>query len=810
MKSLMSIALCGVCLTALSTPAFAQGAGGTPEVVEASDVDEIVVSARRRDESAQDVPLVVNAVTSESIQKLNIRSFTEIQTLVPGLSLSTIGNGTGGNATLRGVNFDINASGNNPTVEFYLNDAPISSGFVLQSMYDVGQIEVLRGPQGTLRGRASPSGSITLTTRKPDLYEIGGTAQTTINDIGTLNTNGGFNLPIIEGIAAIRVAGLWDENDADRVKTANGLLDKRNPYGRTHSGRISARVQPIDALLLDASYQTLDRRSRTYDQVESFNQINPAAAPSAVTITAKDRLGILDRPRVVHQEQDVYNWQAQFSFAGQRLVYVGSHYTLDLHSFNSSDLGNRFVGAEPGQELHTTSKSTSHEVRMQNDERVFGMFDYVVGAFDSKLSSPSDLIDQTPVALPAFLGGGLATVANTPVSRRGTTHEQSVFGNVTAHLGDMTEFSGGLRYIDYRAKGTLQVAGGTIIPDPTVKENKVVYTASAKHKLSDDFMVYANTGSSWRPPVNAIGDFAVVKSARQLGFTFLPPESSKSYEIGFKSTMLDKKLRFNVSAFHQKFKNYPYRVPGAPRTSGVYYINNAASVVNGVVTINPSVSQFNFVGAVPVTVNGVETEIAFAPTKNWDMGVVAAYSMGKIKNGYIPCNDINGDGVPDNVTTAPTLAQLQASVGANNIAGCNVSQRSSLQSPFSATIQSEYRVGLTSEIQGYVRGLFNYYGKSQSDPTFSFDDVKSYGLLNLYTGIKAPTGAWEVSFFVKNVFNTTKVLTRTTPLATPFQELQPPTFRTTAARVFTSSYTGITTTPPQEFGLTMRWSFGSR
>src|SRR3546814_10786012 len=76
-------------------------------------------------------------------------------------------------ATIRGASFQVE-SGSSPTVEFYLNDAPIQSNSLFNSMFDVGQIEVLRGPQGTLRGRASPSGSITVTTQKPDLYESGG------------------------------------------------------------------------------------------------------------------------------------------------------------------------------------------------------------------------------------------------------------------------------------------------------------------------------------------------------------------------------------------------------------------------------------------------------------------------------------------------------------------------------------------------------------------------------------------------------------------------------------------------------------
>ncbi|MCB2080256.1 MAG: Plug domain-containing protein, partial [Novosphingobium sp.] len=157
---------------ACSAATIALLAGGDALAQDADDVgisdSEIIVQARRRDESLQEVPLVVNAVTSEEIDKLNLRDGTEIQNLVPGLQLSNNANGIGASGQVRGVQYDANTSAN-PTVAFYFNDAPIDGGSVLQAMYDIGQVEVLRGPQGTLRGAASPSGSITFTTRKPDL-----------------------------------------------------------------------------------------------------------------------------------------------------------------------------------------------------------------------------------------------------------------------------------------------------------------------------------------------------------------------------------------------------------------------------------------------------------------------------------------------------------------------------------------------------------------------------------------------------------------------------------------------------------------
>jgi iron complex outermembrane receptor protein len=152
----------------------AQPAQATTAAADAG-IEEVVVSARRRSENAQTVPLVVDAVSNQELQKYHILNLVDVTSVVPGLALKANGNGIGAVATLRGVNYDVNASGNNGTVQFYLNDQPVAGNVVLQAMYDIGQIEVLRGPQGTLRGRAAPSGSITVTTKLPDLEDWGAT-----------------------------------------------------------------------------------------------------------------------------------------------------------------------------------------------------------------------------------------------------------------------------------------------------------------------------------------------------------------------------------------------------------------------------------------------------------------------------------------------------------------------------------------------------------------------------------------------------------------------------------------------------------
>ena len=793
-----------------------QGAGSLhTSARSAGEFETIVVQARRRDEDVQDVPAVINVVTADALSELNIRSFSEVSTLVPGLSLESGADGITGSAKLRGVDFDTRASGNNATVEFYFNDAPITGNMIVQQMYDIGQIEVQRGPQGTLRGRASPSGAITITARKPDLNEFGGFADATINDIDGRNIKGGLNIPVIPGIAALRVAGLYDRNAADRVRPINETLDGRKPRSRTQSGRISALIEPTDWIVLEGLYQRMDRNGRTYDQAISFSEVNPSAPASPVRIRAKDRRSIQEEARIVEQNIDIYNWRAEVAGVGQRLIYQGQYYKQKVYSTENWDIGNFFPNRDLVQYNDSTGNGTSHEVRLQNEERIFGMFNYAVGYFYNKLDAPTYLNRPTAIRLPVEFGGGLASVVETMIGRKNYTEEKSYFGHLTAHIGEATEISGGLRQIEYTSSGTTIINGAALPPD-LQDDSKLIYTASIRHNFRPNLAVYASTGSSYRPGINVVGDFNVTPSPLELSFVNLDPETSKSYEIGLKSDLLDGRLRFNLAAYHQKFKNFPYRVPN----HGVYFVNTVPLVdptTGGVIGLTEQVASFNFVAPVPVEVNGIEGDMAFEVNERWTVGLTASYSLGKIKNGLIPCNDLNSDGVPDPTASAPSLSDLKNAVGSNNLSACQVTQRSAFMAPFNATLTSEYTAPVGEAIDGYLRGLFSYSGKSQGDPSNSFDDVGSYGLLNLYTGLRDRDGRWEVSLFVKNVFNTTKVLTRTEPLFTAYQQLgyggmgpDGPILTGPTAETFTSTYTGGTLTPPREFGISLRYAFGSR
>jgi iron complex outermembrane receptor protein len=800
-------ALAGASFLAMSSAALAQEGAPTPQSTAAEPfvMGDVVVTARRRTEVLQDVPLTVNAVTSQQLDKLNIRRFEDIASVVPGLSMSTNANGIGAVASVRGVNYDVNASGNNGTIEFYLNDAPISAGNLFQGMFDIGQVELLRGPQGTLRGRASPSGSMTVTTAKPHLSQYGGYVNGTATNFGGYNLQGAVNIPIVEDILAVRIAGLIDENEGARVKSVNNDQDSAS---RTRALRLSGRFEPTADLSFGVTWQTLYQNIRSYDQVESLQALDPTAPASPVFINSDDRRAVTDTARQVRQRFDNLNLQAQYSFAGQRLNYVGAMNRQVLNSKGPDDVGDFFGPTFPtftkgyGRGTHTYSKNWAHEVRLSSEEPLFnGYLDYIIGGFYQSQNVPTNLTNATLVwfGLPSPTTGG--TVINTPILRTGGSKEKSIYGNLTVHVTDQAELSGGLRYIDYQDDGQLLV-GGNAVPGANTDNhsNPIIYTVSGKYRFNDDLMVFGTIGSSWRPPINVVGDFSLARSARENTFLNIDPEKSTSYELGFKSDWLEKRLRVNVSAFHQNFKNYPYR-----SASGVFYVETAANTTTTPPTLFQRVSNFNFVAGVPVKVNGIEAEVIYQPLDNWNITLNTAYAKSKIKNADVPCNDyFPADGSPDVGGGIPTVAQIRAATGGDNLAVCNVGFRASITPPFSGNLQSEYYQSFGNDMDGYVRGLLQFFGKSQSDPSNAVDDVKAYGILNLYAGVRDHSGAWDVSFYAKNITKTERVLSRS------------PTAQTTPYNIGSTSVTGVTTyrlitmTQPREFGINVRYAFGSR
>lgn len=835
--------LAGASVAAMACAAAqAQSDTGTESTNLSFGLEEVVVTARRRDESLQDVPQTVNAVTSEAIEKLNLLNFADIQSVVPGVSLQGTNTGYSTTAAMRGVSYTVETSAP-PTVAMYLNDASVESNFLFQSMYDVGQIEVLRGPQGTVRGRAAPSGAITMTTRRPDLVDFGGYASVTATDRDATNVQGALNVPIVSDKLAVRLAGTYDDNELDGVRSVNSSTD---PEQETKSGRASLRFDPNDALSVNLMYQYLTKDLKAFSQVYGIGHTTgsigtppiptPPTGYNGPVIDAGDRLAITDGPRDVGQTLESLIGQLDWRFVGQKLSYVGSWGSLDFRALAPNDGANLISGYEFYQDIDTTSDLLTQELRLASEERIAGLFDYTVGAYyqreratvlGSQVASFQPGAFGSPLALPVVGPPNMRfalplTISNTDTKRE----ESSVFASLTWHITDQTELTAGGRYIVYKEQshnqlllgsgfralplpaGTCGFIGGQfgatypgicdfLIPASTIQditidneEKPTIYNVSISHRFNDDFLIYANTGSSWRAGPTAVGITSqnVATDPVLNSLVFHDPEEAVSYEVGFKSTFLDNRGRVNLALYHQAFDGYFYYTPQV-----VYYL----SVTPG----GTSRAAGQFTANVDAVTDGVDLDTAFQITPRWNVSLAASYADGKVDDDYVPCNDSNLDGVPDNnpQTDAQFIATMQAAGQA--IALCQSSASVSSFPKWNASLQSEYSLPVTQSMDAYIRGLWAYYPENDRTKEGGIQ-VDSYNLLNLYAGIRDSEGVWELSIYGRNVANASTMLSG--------GGVEVGSSGGLGAFFGNSGYFATSYTPRREVGVNIRYAFGSR
>jgi iron complex outermembrane receptor protein len=314
---------------------------------EADTLSEIVVTARRKSELLEDVPQTVTAVSSAELQKLNLQNLKDISGVVPGLQILSEPGGAQDTNSFRGVSFNP-ATGTQNTVAFYLNDVWVTNNFVNTSNFDVGQIEVLSGPQGTLRGEPAPSGSLTITTHKPDLRQFGGYVTVTGTAYDNTNENGAVNLPIIQDRLAVRLAGIADDNDFDGVKS---LFSAAAPYSHTYAGRASVRFEPIDSVEANVTYQHSFTHIQSYAQVAgpgATGGVSPSAPANynGPAITPFQLLGVQSYPSENYTTEDIVTAQLDWHFLGQLVSYDGSYWKYSLNGGNAPDAAHQIPGID--------------------------------------------------------------------------------------------------------------------------------------------------------------------------------------------------------------------------------------------------------------------------------------------------------------------------------------------------------------------------------------------------------------------------------------------------------------------------------
>lgn len=800
---------CTVAVVALPQAALAAAA-------EAPEDAEIIVTATRDARDLQDVAMQVNVASGDQLEKLNILDVKDITQLVPGLDLNN-NDPRKNTTTLRGISFDPD-QGTSPAVQVYYNEIPSDAQTVYTAIYDIAQIEVLRGPQGLLRGVAAPAGQITIATRRPGFDAPEGYAQFSGTDRGGINAQGGMTLPFNDTLS-IRVAGLYDGNRVNHVR--NITLGGKRGYNNTISGRATLGWQPSADFSAYLTYQYLNSDARSYGQVigtgntptRTYTEIFGIPAifmppafgggsfPANTTVRsgpaldASDYTAVSDGGYRIRNNTHIVNLAMDYDLGPATLSFVGAHQYSQIITNRDQDLGNAIPGYIQNSFVVVPSKFDTQEIRLHSDEPEG--FGWSVSAFHYRRTG--DVINDVGndlfvyntdpngfVKAPLGPGGSFITVPNklplfvhvlVPVR----TRTVSVAGNVRYFSGPL-RIEAGVRYSVNKNNQTTQITTTgfqnsgprEVIPVGLQRTTTKPWTGGANisYDLSPDFTVYAAYGHSYRAPTTGVSLPAGITA----DLVRTAAEKTDSYEVGLKGK-LSGSINYSVAGFYQKFDGY------IRRFEGIYWQSAADPQGQGAF-------GFNYNG--DAVIKGVEATLDGRISDNWDLGLSASYARARYSDARLPCNDYAGTGIP-NQTGAPRIT------GTGNVSYCVANGRISDTPDLGINANTEIRFP-TGNLTPFASALISYRPSFFSE-TVQYD-YQSRTQVNAYLGLRGPNEKWSLTVFAKNLLDQNRITNISLGTATINSILAG-----VGGGTYDSGYRTVNVMNPREFGATASFKF---
>jgi iron complex outermembrane receptor protein len=561
MKSLIALAV----ISTLGWPTLAAFAQATGDAA----LEEIVVTAQRREQNLQDVPIAITALTGAMLAESGVRDPRDLQSYVPNLQFQS---GTAATTTiifLRGVgigDFNANTTG---AVGVYVDDVFLGANSgKLFNVFDGESVEVLRGPQGTLYGRNTTGGAIKFASRQPT-NELSANASVLYGNYNDVRFEGGIGGPIVDDKIKVRLSGLYDKRDGWLLNRVTGHhLNDVDLW----AVRGIVDFTPTDALLLRLTLHTGQnlggaRQFQHRGQGIDFSG-NPAYDENGVPL---DGLGYADTDHNVNagdynvegkERVDVFGGSllARLDLGGMTLTSITAYEQVDRNTLEDTD-------ASPNDVLTSVYKDNprqwSEELRAQSDgsERL----SWIAGAFffhdDLSTNSSYDLLRslrpyfETPENPTGFSPENNVGLLRYPYKQ--TTKSSAVFGQADYRFADAWTLTAGLRYtedkIDFNYSSFFDELG-FIVPLVDVKDSKTFSDLSGRLALSykwrDDTLFYGSISKGYNS-----GGYAGFAANDPLQLKPFNPEHLYAYEAGFKSEMMDRRVRLNMAAYYYDYQD---------------------------------------------------------------------------------------------------------------------------------------------------------------------------------------------------------------------------------------------------------------
>lgn len=731
-----SAALLATTMLCTSGFAHAQAAADAPETG-----DAIVVTAQRRTENLQDVPIAITAFGTEKLDQLQVQKFEDYARYLPSVSYQTSGPGSA-KVYFRGVASGENAnhSASQPSVGIYLDEQPITTiqGALDVNVYDIARVEALAGPQGTLYGSSSQAGTIRIITNKPDAtkFEAGGDFE--VNSVAKGGegyvAQGFINTPFTENIA-LRVVG-WYKKDAGYIDNiagsltfpSSGITMNNAPYVEkdyndvtTYGGRAALKIDLDDNWTVTPQIMGQRQKANGSFGVESglgdlqTMQFNPEGAKDnwyQAALTIEGKIGSWDvtyAGSYLKRKVTTNSDYADYAYFYDALAGYGNYF-YD----NNGDLVN------PNQYIQGIDRFTkqSHELRFASPAD--GVVRFVGGAFYQRQTHN---IEQNyiinDIADPLTVPGTDSNIWLTKQYR--VDRDYAVFGELTADVTDKLAVTFGSRVYKYdnslvgffgysagysSRTGVAACFGPAIVSgspctnlDKSTKDTGFLHKINVTYKITPDALVYFTTSRGYRP--GGINRRST-----------LPPYQADfidNYEAGWKTSWANDRIRFNGAVYQLNWQDLQISVLGA---NGLTQIQNAGRA----------------------RIRGFEAELWTRPVDGLTLTGSMSYNDAQLTKAYCAVDDTNGCAPADVLAPKGARLPVSAKLKANALA------------------RYEFPVGgMTAHIQ--AAGI--YEGSRKTDLRTVEGGIKgdlpSYVTLDTSVGIRS--GMWTAEIFATNLLD---------------------------------------------------------
>ena len=574
LKRAWSITSVGMLLlggAACVTPHSSFAAEGTDAAQPASGLEEIVVAARRRAESLQDVPVAVSAVSAEVLEKSLVLDTTGLAQFAPNVVLDKVEAGTAGGAafSIRGISYQDVEKAFDPTVLVFVDEVALGSGTGnVMSLLDVESIEILRGPQGTLFGKNAVGGIVNIHRRKPQLEQLSGTVRATGGNFATLNTEGYFNFGGEQ--AALKLTAARLDHDGYYENRTVGV-DQDDRLEVTYGAHVL--WQPTPSLTLELQANHIDQEGTPNPVLnisdgtavdgsgDAFCAFFGQCAPGPGLSQSGDaQVAIGDGFAYLELEADSYigrfNWDMSEQY---QLTYIGAyHESFDDTAFDFDGTPLPLYHArKPGD-----YQQRSHELRVTREHPIFsgqaGLYYWNASSFTINIA-------------PALN------------DRAWTTSESfSVYGETDFRFADRYVLTTGFRYIEEDKELEKYVddgMGSVLIPQGTQAtrtDDDTIWRLGLRYEFEGDGMLYATYSTGFRS-----GGFSPRAATVEVMQRGQEPETLTNYEAGARTRWLDDRLQLNLTLFHMIYEDMqietslPSSNPGNPQQQGFDNVGKA-------------------------------------------------------------------------------------------------------------------------------------------------------------------------------------------------------------------------------------------